>query len=340
MDAILSLIGHLFALIRWGIKLTVIVLILAIARWLFWPEPIPPLDSFFAQLFNELLETGPLVLGAAKIFSNTWFLIVLALIAAPLYYYVHRFNADIGGKIGVLKGASFDLVRLMETTLDGTQGRAEKLNDIVHRYAVAGPEAISKTAGNPVSVQPPASPDATRMPPPSMGMGLQINLPGDLTQAGLTMMEKRLADMKSFGASNNAVRAGLATFLLLMDQGNLGSAYTNLIEYMKKQRDDEKKSMPNFVDLKRFFYLPTHWPAEEEPEKLQARGLTWYQANVLSAAITRGRKTILKSTVYNPPTPEGEKPITISGDNVLKSMRRFLYTPGTKLYDPSLADNH
>lgn len=282
-----------------------------------------------AVAFLSALEIASLLSGAQKIFSNVWCVIGLALIVATLYYYVHRFNCEVEEKIGELKGAAFELVRMMETTLDGTQGKADKLNDVVHRYAVDGQEAIARAFAASVATQPTAS---------AMGMGTQIILPSDLTQAGLSMMEKRLADMGSFGAMNNAVRAGLVVFLMLMDQGNIGSAYINFVEHMKKQRDDGKKALPNFVDLKQFFYLPTHWPKEQEPEELQTRGLTPHQSRVLSTAVKRGRRAVLNVTAYNPPPPDGKEPITVSGENILKSMRRFLYTPGTKVYDHALAD--
>ena len=79
-------------------------------------------------------------------------------------------------------------------------------------------------------------------------------------------------------------------------------------------------------------------PKEQEPEELQTRGLTPHQSRVLSTAVKRGRRAVLNVTAYNPPPPDGKEPITVSGENILKSMRRFLYTPGTKVYDHALAD--
>ncbi len=313
------------------------LMVLCVLIWLALERPvyIQHVQMIFHNGLNTISAFFKMV--GKELFKGPRILIVLAL-WIPLYW-AYRENVKFGylveRKIKALAGAGIDLVRLMETTTDGTAKKATILDDTMYRFAVTGPAEIagsfkgSATTGT-------VTPGTGRSGFASTNV---ISLPSDLAlharEIGDQMMNRRLGDMKAISGSVGAVRNGLAVFLMLLKYKNVQSAFFNMTEHMKKQRDDEKKGMLNFTELKVFFGLPTEYPEGNTPEELQNAGLSTNDSLAIAEALDKGRERILKGLLYNPPTKEGEKPITIEGEKVLEAMRIFMYKADT--YDPSLS---
>ncbi|MEJ2125476.1 MAG: hypothetical protein P8Y47_11910 [Alphaproteobacteria bacterium] len=281
--------------------------------------------SHFVKSVADVLFTGPRIL------------IVIAL-WIPLYWAYRentKFNDLVNKKINALSGAGIDLVRLMETTTDGTAKKAGILDDTMYKFAVSGPAEIAGAfTGS-------ATTGAGDQGGPGTGFvsANVISLPSDLAlhgrEIGDQMMNRRLGDMGAFSGNMANVRNGLAVFLMLLKYNNVQSAFFNMTEHMKKQRDDEKKKVTNFTELKVFFGLPTEYPEGDTPEKLQKAGLSRHEKQAILEALKRGRGKVLGGLLYNPPTKDDKKPITIEGENVLVAMRTFLYKADT--YNPDIA---
>ena len=269
----------------------------------------------------------------SSLLLDPWLSVPVILIAGPALYYVHKYNDKVSGKIDTLKGAAFDLVRMMEITTDGTQGKADKLNSIAEKFAVDGAAKIAAAFSGTATTAKAADAGAGAAPgAPGYTSSHQIILP-DIIPFTREMRDSRLADMTSFGAGTTNLRVALQVFLMLMKHDNIQSAFVNLTEYMKKQVDT--KGIPNFPELKEYFGLPVKLPPIDQIEKLQADGLSWYEWQACNSALKRGRKDILAILAYNPPVDEGKPAIVIRGENVLESMRTFLSS--AKTYNPALA---
>lgn len=257
------------------------------------------------------------------------------LAAGPALYYVHKYNDKVSGKIDSLKGAAFDLVRMMEITIDGNDKKHEKLNAIAEKFAidglakVAGSFCGSATAAKAGEGTAPAASGATT----GYTSSQQVILPNFIEFAD-ALRKHRLEDMVSFGGGNTNLRTGLQVFLMLMMHDNIQSAFINITEHMKKQVDT--KGAPNFPELKEFFGLPISVPDLDAVKKLQTDGLSWYEWQACNSALKRGRKDILAIMAYNPPA-DGRPAIVIRGEDVLKSMRAYLFSAAAATYNPSLA---
>ncbi len=287
---------------------------------------------FWRNLGIDMLDPDNPV---TSLLFNPWLSVPVILIAAPALYYVHAYNDKVGGKIDALKGAAFDLVRMMETTIDGNDKKHEKLNAIAEKFAIDGATKVAeafccgtKTTG--MSAQGAASTPASAA---GYSSSHQITLP-DFIKFADELRQHRQDDMVSFGGTNSNLRLGLQVFLMLMTHDNIQSAFIHLTEHMKKQVDT--KGAPNFPELKTFFGLPVTLPDADTVKKLQNDGLSWYEWQACSSALKRGRKDILAMLAYNPPT-DGRPAIVIRGEDVLKSMRTFLYSAAAATYNPSLA---
>lgn len=341
MDTFISFVRFfLWALKRLAQAVFIVFLLLVLFRIL-ESQTNPDITLFTSKIAAFFTWMGSVLWDVMCYFLDPWHAILLLVLAWPLYHYAHTFNDDVSSKVGALKTAAFDLVRLMETTTDGNDAKGKKLEDIVHRFAIEGAENIATAFGGPANMGDKPEGDGNS--------GIQIGgsaavkpfsqvlVPTDLTDVGYRLMERRLGDMSSLGGNMGALRTGLTVFLLLMEHGNISGAFAHLTEHMKKQRDDAKKGLQNFIDLKRFFGLPTTWPKDSEPEEAFAKGLSWYQYLVFEAALSdKNKEKIYAMMQYHPMTPEGKTPITISGAKCLKSMRMYLYN--WKNYDQALAD--
>jgi hypothetical protein len=279
----------------------------------------------FLEMVADVIFTGPRVLFVIML----WIPLYLA------YREYRKFKDKVSEKIDALVGAGIDLVRLMETTTDGTAKKAGFLDDTVYRFAVNGPAVIAGAFNGPVTAGTAAH--------GASGSGFTstnvISLPADMAQRAQEtahkMMQRRLDDMTAFSGNTGYVRNGLAVYLALMKHKNIQSAFLNMIEHMKKQRDDEKKKAINFTELKVFFGLPTEYPEGDMPEKLQKAGLSLFERQAIVEALENGREKALEGLLYNPPTKDDQEPIIIKGKNVLEAMRTFMHTANT--YDPKLA---
>jgi hypothetical protein len=336
VDTLIAFIRYLFeALKRLAQVAIVVALLLLLFRVL---EAQHPSVAAVTKWISEF--------GSRSVQEVVWFFlqplhaIIAIAIAWPLYHKVYSYNDAVGGKVGALKVAALELIRMMETTTDGNDAKATKLNDIVYKFAVEGQSKIA-AAFNALATLPPT----TRIEDGSTSSSMysytpvpQVVIPPDLTDTGKALMNQRLADMKAFGGSATNLRAGLVVFLLLMEHGSVSGAFAHMIEYMKKQASDESKSMPNFIDLKRFFGLPTTWPEKGQPEELASKGLSWYQYLAFERALSdENRQAVFNvMKLYPQTTPDGKKPLTYSGANVLKAMRIYLYS--WKIYDTGIAD--
>ncbi len=287
---------------------------------------------FWRNLGIDLLDPDNPV---ACLLFNPWLSVPVILIAGPALYYVHAYNDKVGGKIDALKGAAFDLVRMMETTIDGTEKKHEKLNAIAEKFAIDGAAKVAEAfcCGTGTTRKPAEETAAAPAGTAGYSSSHQITLP-DFIKFADELRKHRQEDMVSFGGTNTNVRTGLQVFLMLMTHDNIQSAFIHLTEHMKKQVD--AKGAPNFPELKAFFGLPVTLPDADTVKKLQADGLNWYEWQACNSALKRGRKDILAMLTFNPPT-EGKPAIVIRGEDVLKSMRTFLYSAAAATYNPSLA---
>lgn len=309
-------------------------------------------DPIFIKTVNPLVRQAiaclwDCVAKIAWVLSDVRRAVVVLLLWIPLYYLYRsnqKFEDKVSEKIDALRGAAFDLVRLMEITTDGTAKKAEILDNTTYRFAVNGPaEIIGAYAGPATTAAAPADGEAPK--PAASGTWTSpniITMPHDLvklaTETANTMRERRLGDMATMAASTASVRHGLQVFWLLMMEENVQSAHFNLTEYMKKQRDDAGKKIQNFTELKVFFGLPTEWPTGTQPEELQKAGLSSEEGKAIAEALKRGREKVFSGMFYNPPVTGSDKPIVIRGKNVLHSMRRYLYNPNT--YNPALVEEN
>ncbi len=283
---------------------------------------------FWRNLGVDLLDPDNPVMS---LLFNPQLSVPVILLAAPALYYVHQYNDKVSGKIDALKGAAFDLVRMMETTIDGNDKKHDKLNTIAEQFAVDGASKVAAAFSGSATAKAPEA--GSTGGTSSYTTSHQIVMP-DLVTFADKLRESRLDDMKAFGGNATNVRLGLQVFLMLMAHDNIQSAFTHLTEHMKKQVDN--KSAPNFPELKGFFGLPVTLPDADTVKKLQNDGLSWYEWQACNSALKRGRKAILDILAYNPPT-DGKPAIVIRGENVLTSMRTFLYSPAAATYNPALA---
>lgn len=321
-------------------KILVYSIILAGLCTLIWFALTNPHDVDFIRLYlqNGLRYVAEFLERVAEVIFTGPRILFIIMLWIPLYlaYREYRkFKDKVSEKINALVGAGIDLVRLMETTTDGTAKKAGFLDDTVYRFAVNGPAEIAAAFNGPATAG-----TATQS---ASGSGFVntnvISLPADLAQRAQEtahkMMQRRLDDMTSFSGSMGYVRNGLAVYLALMKYNNVQSAFINMIEHMKKQRDDEKKKAANFTELKVFFGLPTEYPEGDMPEKLQKAGLSTFESQAIAEALKNGREKAFENLHYNPPTKDDQEPIIIRGKNVLEAMRTFMYKADT--YDPKLA---
>lgn len=313
-------------------------------------------DPIFIKTVNPLVRQGidclwECVAKVAWVLSDVRRAFVVLLLWIPLYYLYRsnqKFEDKVSEKINALRGAAFDLVRLMETTTDGTAKKAEILDDTTYRFAVTGPAAIVGAYAGPATTG--AAPTAASAdggaPKPAASSTWTspniITMPSDLVdlahKTAQRMTERRLGDMTTLATNTASVRHGLQVFWLLMEQENVQSAHFSLTEYMKKQRDNSGKKIQNFTELKVFFGLPTEWPTGTQPEDLQSAGLSSYEGKAIAEALKKGRGKVFAGMFYNPPVTGDNAPIVIKGKNVLQSMRRYLYNYNT--YNPKLVDQN
>lgn len=286
---------------------------------------------FWRQLGIDLLDPdNPL----SALLFNPFLSAPVLIIGVPVLYYVHKYNDKVSGKIDSLKGAAFDLVRMMETTIDGTQGKADKLNIIAKEIGIEGLAKIAAAfSGTATTAQAPEGGAAGAPGTPGYTPSHQIVLP-DLIPFTKEIRDGRLADITAFGANATNLRTGLQVFLMLMAHDNIQSGFIHLTEHMKKQVDT--KGTPNFPELKEFFGLPVILPDMDAVKKLQNDGMSWYEWQACNSALKRGRKDILAMLAFNPPT-EGKPAIVIRGEDVLMSMRTFLYSAAAATYNAAHA---
>jgi hypothetical protein len=318
-----------------------IIYLIVLCALISWAVTSPDADA--VKDIRQYIQDGVRVIAnflekPIAVMSNWPRALIIILLWIPLFFAyleLRKFNDKVSEKIDALTGAGFDLVRLMENTTDGTAKKAGFLDDTAYRFAVTGPAVIAGAFNGPATAG-----TASRS---GSGSGFVnsnvISLPPDMAQCAQEtahkMMQRRLDDMTSFSGSMTNVRNGLAVYLALMQHKNVQSAFLNMIEHMKKQRDDEKKKTTNFTELKLFFGLPTEYPEGDMPEKLQKAGISTFERKAIIEALKTGREKALKDLVYNPPVKDDNPPIAIKGENVLKAMRTFMYKADT--YDPSLS---
>jgi hypothetical protein len=313
-------------------KYIIYLLVLCTLIWFALASPDADIVKWFRLFIQNVVYGIANFLGKAAGGITSWpraLIVILLWIPLYLWYLASRkFQDKVSEKIDALTGAGIDLVRLMETTTDGTAKKAGFLDDTAYRFAVNGPAEIARAFYGPVTAG-----AATQS---KAGSGFVssnvISLPPDLAQRAHEtadkMMERRLKDMTNHGGNVANVRNGLTVFLALMTHENVQSAFINMIDHMKKQRDDKEKKTTNFSELKVFFGLPTEYPEGDTPEKLQKAGLSTFEREAIAAALKKGRTKVLKALLYNPPT-NGKRPIIITGVNVLEAMRTFLHKPDT-----------
>jgi hypothetical protein len=263
-------------------------------------------------------------------------LVIVAIILSALIYYgiqsYYKWNDSVDSRISALKGAAFDLIRLMELTTDGVAKKWETMSDIMYRFAYQGPASVARAINwSPrhgqaqVQSQVQAQAQAQAQAPSE---GPDYTTKGHET--GMTLIQRRLDDAATFGGNWGNVRQGVAAFLAIMQYENLSSAHFIMTEHMKKQRDEfegkKTKNLPNFGELKKFLGLPIKWPEGDEPEKLQKDGISDHDYKLMTEALEKGKGKIeemLKTITYNPPTPAGKEPIVVEG-KILDAMRMYL----------------
>jgi hypothetical protein len=258
-------------------------------------------------------------------------LLIVAIVATALIYYAYRSNSSwndaVSSKVTALRSATFDLFRLMETTKDGVNKKWDGLSDRWYRFAFEGPALVANAFDGRASVQSESSGGGS----PRIQTSNIVRLPDDIItrgcSAGESIVDRWLDDKKGFGPKWSAVSQGVATYLAIMQHDNLSNAHYIMTEYMKTQRNDEKKSLPNFGELKKFLGLPTKWPEGDEPEKLQSAGLSDYERKLITEALPEGKKKVaglLRTLVDLDKSDRGAEEVR---NGALMGMRDYIRDP-------------
>lgn len=265
-------------------------------------------------------------------FSSSPRSILFVLPASALIYYIYRdnlaWNEAVSSKVGALKGAAFDLIRLMEMTVDGVAKKYVWVNDDFHRFAVDGPAAIVAAYGRATTQA--AGEGGAPAPSNTWQSSNIINMPADLIakshETAEALLKRRLDDHAAFGPNYNGVRQGVAAFLAILDYGQIGTANFIMTEHMKKQRDEFEgkgtKNLPNYPQLKKFLGLPIDWPTGDMPEKLQKAGVSDRDDKLIEYAMAAGAKEKALEVLRKMATlKRGEIP---EAESMLEILRKYL----------------
>jgi hypothetical protein len=183
------------------------------------------------------------------------------------------------------------------TTPDGVRNRAQIAENTTEKFAIEGNSRILRPAL--------ISPDTTT---------------GDLTRAGLLLVEKHANDAAQFRAFRGALRNGIAIFISLMVHKNTHSAFVAMKEYSKRQRD--RKDAPSLAELKMVFGLPEDPPSDaEDLASLRRQRLTGWDYFIIGRAVQQ-RRQIFDGLEYHP--PGATAPVT-TPDDILAQMRTYLH---------------
>ena len=176
------------------------------------------------------------------------------LLAGFLVYAAYRASTARSRDADLLKGALWDLIRLMERNgKSGASAAASARRELLHHFAVDGAHKVA--AGRP------------------MPMGDTAAL--DLTRLAFELMDRNDKDGSAASRKVNSVRRGVFVFYAMAALDNPGIAYRAMIGHMHHQlRDGEAGGIDNFTEMKRLLGLPVSWPADQAAlVALDERGL-------------------------------------------------------------------
>ena len=123
------------------------------------------------------------------------------------------------------------------------------------------------------------------------------------------------------------MRNAALIFVAIVQHGNVLSARTLAIEYMKAQRADA--GLPNWANLKLFLDLPPEQPGGDMPERAQALGRSLGQVLTTGWALKRSRGSLFAGLTYRTPEIGGNPARTVEGDDILKAIREFIRSDNT-----------
>lgn len=205
-----------------------------------------------------LMLTAAIIVTASGRFPTPSGGLVLAggtvALTGVLLYAAYRASAARSRDGDLLKGALWDLVRLMERNgKSGASAAASARRELLHHFAVDGAHKVA--AGRP------------------MPMGDTAGL--DLTKLAFELMDRNDKDGSAASRKVNSVRRGVFVFYAMAALDKPRIAFAAMIGHMHHQlRDGEDSGMDNFTEMKRFLGLPVTWPADQAAlVALDERGL-------------------------------------------------------------------
>lgn len=228
--------------------------------------------------------------------------LTLLIMAGVSAYQAWRRRIILAGDIGLLQGATWNLVLLMENYGTKSSGRrAAGRAKVLERFAVEGAKEVA--AGRP------------------MPMGDTGAL--DLTTLGFELITRNEEDGSKHWRRVNGIRRGLYCYLALVELQSPGLAYRGMVEHMKTQRK-LGDGVDNFPELRRLLGLPTEWPTDDLPEFCERMGITVERERAVLEAVAAGMAVAFKGLQYKPWPEAGEQEQVYVGREILAEMREYM----------------
>lgn len=241
-------------------------------------------------------------------------LLGLALFALGLYQWF-RLKSYLGTKVEMISSACFDIVKMVENASNSGWKNAVRADaDITARFAVEGTSQIIGASQLLVSRD-------------------GLNPTETLLKPGEDMRNYQQMRRSNWLTSRRHIRSGVSILIQVLSKGNFSSAYLDLVNYMRDQISDEKKTMPNFPHLKAFFDIPSEWPNEQIIKEAEKRDFTNWDYKRINLILWWGKSDIRDALHFQPPAPEGKPEIDMFGKQTLRALRKFLHAGVDDLYE-------
>ena len=235
-----------------------------------------------------------------------WWLVGAVALAMVIHILYARYQRRLvlANDIALLRGALWDLVRLMENYPTRSAGRrAGGRAQLLERFAVKGAKEV--------------------------GAGREMPMGGtgalDLTTLAFELIDRNEKDGAGHWRRVNGIRRGCYTFLAMAALGALDQAYRAMIDHMIRQRE-RADGVDNFPELKALLGLPIGVPQPDWTwlENAARTGLTLERSQELDLALRKGMKVAFSGLHYKP-WPEGDAPeIEYRGQDILAQMREYI----------------
>jgi hypothetical protein len=226
----------------------------------------------------------------------------------------------ISGKASYLSAAVFDVVKQVEScSASGWKANSKLYDDTVAKFSIHGSsEIVSKTK--------------------TIASYNVVSPVDKLSEVGVDVAKLTADARVSFLRGRSLLRENISILVLLLWDNNIGSAYVYLTEYMIRQVGD--KNIPNLTYIKKFFGVNVDRPDDGYPQLLSRNGLSFFDFYVLGKSIDLWRNTKTKTLSLRIPSPGGKPDITVTGDDVIVCLRKFLSSSLEDLYDEKYNCNH